>query len=66
MFKKEGPAEVLEDVNKLINEVLTLVRSDIESQQISVRTELFDKLPTNSGQSGPVAPSPRQLDHKFR
>ena len=45
MFKKDGRADVLEDVNKLINEVLALVRTDIESQQIWVRTELFDKLP---------------------
>jgi C4-dicarboxylate-specific signal transduction histidine kinase len=45
MFKKDGRADVLEDVNKLINEVLALVRSDIESQQLWVRTELFDKLP---------------------
>jgi C4-dicarboxylate-specific signal transduction histidine kinase len=45
MFNGEVRAEVPEDVNKLIHEVLALVRSDIESQQISVRTELFDKLP---------------------
>jgi signal transduction histidine kinase len=45
MFKSEVRAEVPEDVNKLIHDVLTLVSSDIESQQISVRTELADKLP---------------------
>ena len=36
MFKKDGRADVLEDVNKLINEVLALVRSDIELSFIIV------------------------------
>lgn len=45
MFKREGRVEAPQDVNKLIREVLRLVRSDIETQQISVRTELSDKLP---------------------
>ena len=45
MFKKDGHAKVPQDVNKLIREVLTLVRSDAETQQILVRTELFDELP---------------------
>ena len=45
MFKKDRQAEVPQDVNKLIREVLALVRSDVETQQIVVRTELFDKLP---------------------
>ena len=33
------------ELNKLIREVLTLVRSDAENQRVSVRTELFDELP---------------------
>ena len=45
MFKNDGHAKVPQDVNKLIREVLTLVRSDAETQQILVRTELFDELP---------------------
>ena len=45
MFKKDRHAKVPQDVNKLIREVLTLVRSDAETQQILVRTELFDELP---------------------
>ena len=45
MFKKDGHAKVPQDVNKLIREVLTLVRGDAETQQILVRTELFDELP---------------------
>ena len=45
MFKNDGQAKVPQDVNKLIREVLTLVRSDAETQQILVRTELFDELP---------------------
>jgi C4-dicarboxylate-specific signal transduction histidine kinase len=45
MFKGDVSTEVPEDVNKLIHEVLTLVSSDIETQRIWVRTELFDNLP---------------------
>ena len=45
MFKKDGQAKAPQDVNKLIREVLTLVRSDLENQRVSVRTELFDELP---------------------
>jgi PAS domain S-box-containing protein len=45
MFKKDGQAKAPQDVNKLIREVLTLVRSDVENQRVSVRTELFDELP---------------------
>jgi PAS domain S-box-containing protein len=45
MFKKDRQAMVPQDVNKLILDVLTLVRSDAESQQILVRTELLDELP---------------------
>ena len=45
MFKREGQAKAPQDVNKLIREVLTLVRSDAENQRVSVRTELFDELP---------------------
>jgi signal transduction histidine kinase len=42
MFKKDGQVKVPQDVNKLI---LALVRSDAETQQLSVRTELLDELP---------------------
>ena len=45
MFRREHPVEALQNVNKLIDDVLILVRSDLEAQHISVRTELFDKLP---------------------
>ena len=45
MFKKEGQAKAPQDVNKLIREILTLVRSDAENQRVSVRTELFGELP---------------------
>ena len=40
-----GSGERARRINKLIREVLTLVRSDAENQRVSVRTELFDELP---------------------
>jgi PAS domain S-box-containing protein len=45
MFRREHPVEAPQNVNKLIDDVLILVRSDLDAQHISVRTELFDKLP---------------------
>ena len=45
MFKNDGQAKAPQDVNKLIREVLALVRSDVETKQILVRTELFAELP---------------------
>ena len=45
MFKKEGQAKAPLDVNKLVREVLTLVRREVEHQRVSVRTELFGGLP---------------------
>ena len=50
MFKKDDQqATALQDVNELIRGVLTLVRGEVESQRVSVRTELFDKLPKVPG-----------------
>jgi signal transduction histidine kinase len=45
MFKKDGQPTAPQDVNELVSEVLTLVRGEVESQRISVRTELFNELP---------------------
>jgi signal transduction histidine kinase len=45
MFRTDGPAKVLLDVNNLIGEVLALIGGDIESHRVSVRTELADHLP---------------------
>ena len=45
MFKKDDQAKAPQDINELIREVLTLVRSEVETQHVSVRTELFGKLP---------------------
>jgi PAS domain S-box-containing protein len=45
MFKKDGQQKLPQDVNKLIREVLTVLRREIEHQRVSVRTELFDGLP---------------------
>lgn len=45
MFKKDSQIKTPLDVNELIREVLTLLRGEIEDQQVSVRAELFDGLP---------------------
>jgi signal transduction histidine kinase len=45
MFKKDSQATVPLDVNELVCEVLALVRSEVENQRVSVRTELFNQLP---------------------
>jgi PAS domain S-box-containing protein len=45
MFRTDGPAKALLDVNNLIGEVLALIGGDIESHRVSVRTELADRLP---------------------
>jgi PAS domain S-box-containing protein len=45
MFNREGQTRAPQDINQLISEVLALVRSDVENQRVSVRTELGDGLP---------------------
>jgi PAS domain S-box-containing protein len=40
MFKKSSQAKAAVDVNDLVREVLTLVRGELESRRVSVRTEL--------------------------
>ena len=45
MFKGDNHATTPQDVNELIREVLTLVRGEVASQRVWVRTELFDELP---------------------
>jgi PAS domain S-box-containing protein len=45
MYKKDDHAKAPQDINELIREVLTLVRGEVEHQRISVRMELFGKLP---------------------
>jgi two-component system, LuxR family, sensor kinase FixL len=45
MFKKDGQAMAPLDVNQIIREVLTVVRREVETQRVWVRTELFDELP---------------------
>jgi PAS domain S-box-containing protein len=45
MFRTDGPAKALLDVNHLIGEVLALIGGDIENHRVSVRTELADRLP---------------------
>ena len=45
MFKKDEHAKVRLDVNKVIEEVLALLRGDLNSRRVSVRTELGQELP---------------------
>jgi C4-dicarboxylate-specific signal transduction histidine kinase len=45
MFKNEGQAKVLLDVNELIREALTLERTEVENQHVSICTELSAELP---------------------
>ena len=46
MFKKDEHAKVRNlDVNEVIEEVLTLLRSELNSRRVSVRTELSQELP---------------------
>jgi PAS domain S-box-containing protein len=45
MFKKDEHAKVRLDVNKVIEEVLALLRGELNSRRLSVRTELSQELP---------------------
>jgi C4-dicarboxylate-specific signal transduction histidine kinase len=45
IFNTDPPTKEPLDVNKLIREVITLVRGEIENQRVSVRAELADELP---------------------
>src|SRR5215471_11266767 len=45
MFKNEGQAKTLQDVNELIREALTLVRTEVENQRVSICAELSTELP---------------------
>jgi PAS domain S-box-containing protein len=45
MFKKEPQAAALQDVNELIQEVLALVRREVENHRIAIHAELLDDLP---------------------
>ena len=45
MFRKDVSVMVPQDINGLVREVLTLVRGEVENQQVSVRTELLHELP---------------------
>jgi PAS domain S-box-containing protein len=45
IFNPEPPTKALVDVNKLIREVITLVRGEIENQRVSVHCELANELP---------------------
>jgi signal transduction histidine kinase len=46
MFKKDGQQNAPVEVNKVILSVLTLVRIELQEQNIEVRTQLDDGLPT--------------------
>src|SRR5882724_757396 len=45
MFKKDSQEKASLDVNQLIREVLVLVHAELQSQRVSVHTELMEDLP---------------------
>ena len=46
MFTKEAAGKKIElNLNDIVKDVLSLVRGELESQQVSLRLELFDELP---------------------
>jgi PAS domain S-box-containing protein len=45
IFNPDPPTKVRLDVHKVIHDVITLVRGEIENQRVSVRTELHNELP---------------------
>src|SRR6516165_10693824 len=45
MFKKENQAAALQDINELIREVFTLIRSEVENHRVVIYPELLDDLP---------------------
>jgi signal transduction histidine kinase len=45
MLKKDNQATALQDVNELIREVLTLVRSEVENHRVVIYPELLGDLP---------------------
>jgi PAS domain S-box-containing protein len=48
MFRKDGASPVRVDLNDLIREVLTLLRGELQRQQVSVVTALADSIPVVS------------------
>jgi PAS domain S-box-containing protein len=49
IFKNEGQAKTLQDVNELICEALTLVRVEVDTQRVSICPELSAELPRVPG-----------------
>ena len=45
MFNNDGQAKALLDINELIREALSLVRTEVENQHVSISTELSAELP---------------------
>ena len=45
MFKKSGHEGAPQDLNEVVREVLALLRGEIQSQQVSIRSELAEELP---------------------
>jgi signal transduction histidine kinase len=49
IFKKDSQLKVRLDVNRIIHEVLALVRGELQSQRVQVQTDLAEQLPKVSG-----------------
>ena len=65
IFNTDPPTKEPLDVNKLIRELITLVRGEIENQRVSVRAELADELPPVPANL-PVAASYREFGYERR
>ena len=50
IFKKGPQSKAPHNINEMVSKVLTLVRSKVESQQVSVRIELAQELPPGPGE----------------
>ncbi len=57
IFNPESANKVLLDINKLIRDVISLVRGEIESHRVLVRTELANDLPPISANSSQLQQS---------
>jgi signal transduction histidine kinase len=45
MFKKNGRAEIPQDANEIVREVLALMRGEIETQQVLIQSNFAEELP---------------------
>jgi PAS domain S-box-containing protein len=54
MFRKDNHERLLLSINDLVREVLTLIHSDLERRQITLRSQFHDGLPKITGERVPL------------